>query len=78
MVFKQDEVLKGLGISLLGGYGLYWVYNLPCTISVNPAAGIPEEMLRVACLSADIKYLIIMLVASAALFGGVSKIIQNL
>ena len=73
---KQDEVLKGLGISLLGGYGIYWLYQQPCNIS--PVPGLPPELMQLMCFSIDAKFMIISIIASALLFNGVSRLVKNL
>ncbi len=74
----KDAVLKGIAITIAGGYGLYWVYNQPCNIAPNPMIGLTQEMTRLMCLSVDLKLTLIMIVASAALFAGITKVVQNL
>lgn len=80
---KQDEVLKGAGISILGAYGIYWTMTQPCTVNLTQqiygqtVQTIPQDLARLVCLSTDPKLLIILTIASAALFAGVTKVVQN-
>ena len=74
----QNDLFKGLAISGLGGYGLFWVFNQPCNVAANPMLGLTTEMARLVCLSSDAKLTIVMIIASAALFAGISRVIQNI
>lgn len=78
MVFKQEEVIKGAIVTGIGIFGINWAFSQPCNISANPSLGLTQELAQLLCLSADPKITIVLMVASAAIFAGITKIIQNL
>lgn len=75
---EKDGIIKGAVIAGAGIYGINWVFTRPCSIQANPMIGLTEELVKIVCLSADPLTMIIMMVASAAVFAGVTKLVKNI
>lgn len=79
MVMKdQGDMIKGAVIAGAGIFGINYVFNLPCSVQANPMIGLTAELVKIVCLSKDAQTMIIMMVASAAVFAGITKLVKNI